>query len=378
MPENSSSNRIKIARLLLTGVFILSLLASMSLVMGCAAKNNMLKEAEDIKSYAGKVRAKQKYVKEMGGPICGLKELAIGESNRAFALYEVDRADYIKVREHLDYSKENISLAMKKAVACEPPDRDRDGILDDLDECPDDPEDKDEWEDEDGCPDPDNDKDNILDVEDKCPDDAEDVDEFQDEDGCPDTDNDEDGVPDVKDGCPMDPEDKDEWEDDDGCPDPDNDQDGMLDEDDKCPNEAETFNGIEDEDGCPDESDYSFIEVTDKAIEIKQKIYFSTGKARILSKSFPTLNEVALALKEHPAFKVEIGGHTDSRGAEKYNQTLSEQRANSVMKYLIKKGGIDTQRLTAIGYGEGQPIDTNRTQSGRGKNRRVEFKIMKK
>ncbi len=98
-------------------------------------------------------------------------------------------------------------------------DRDGDGIPDDVDKCPDDPEDKDGFEDEDGCPDPDNDKDGILDVDDL---------------------------------CPNDPEDKDGFEDKDGCPDPDNDKDRILDVNDKCPNEPETYNGFEDEDGCPD------------------------------------------------------------------------------------------------------------------------------
>ncbi|HEY8091211.1 MAG TPA: thrombospondin type 3 repeat-containing protein, partial [Polyangiaceae bacterium] len=167
-------------------------------------------------------------------------------------------------------------------------DRDGDGIKDDVDQCPDDPEDFDGFKDADGCPDPDNDNDGILDVDDrcinvpedrdgdhdedgcpeggdgdrdgdgildskdKCPDDPEDRDGFEDTDGCPDPDNDKDGIPDKMDQCPNDPEDKDGFEDTDGCPDPDNDRDGIPDVVDKCPNEPETFNGFEDEDGCPD------------------------------------------------------------------------------------------------------------------------------
>jgi OOP family OmpA-OmpF porin len=166
-------------------------------------------------------------------------------------------------------------------------DRDKDGIPDSLDKCPDVPEDKDGFEDKDGCPEPDNDNDTILDREDKCPNQKEDFDDFEDADGCPDPDNDKDGIPDIndlcpndkedglpprssdgcprsktdtdgdgvmddKDKCPSEPEDKDGFEDDDGCPDPDNDNDGIPDEFDQCPNQPEDADGFKDDDGCPD------------------------------------------------------------------------------------------------------------------------------
>jgi hypothetical protein len=166
-------------------------------------------------------------------------------------------------------------------------DRDHDGILDAVDRCPDEPEDKDGFQDEDGCPDEDNDNDGIPDAVDKCPNEPEDFDGFQDEDGCPDPDNDNDGIPDVndacpnepedgkgkrpfdgcpstqedsdgdgipdvKDQCPDEPEDKDGFQDDDGCPDPDNDNDGVPDIYDACPNDPEDMDGFEDNDGCPD------------------------------------------------------------------------------------------------------------------------------
>src|SRR5690606_25077486 len=106
-------------------------------------------------------------------------------------------------------------------------DTDGDGYLDDEDECPTEPEDFDNFEDEDGCPDPDNDKDGIPDVEDSCPNIPEDFDGDEDEDGCPegtDGDRDGDGIPDSEDECPDEPEDVDGFEDEDGCPDPDNDK----------------------------------------------------------------------------------------------------------------------------------------------------------
>lgn len=98
----------------------------------------------------------------------------------------------------------------------------------------------------------DRDGDGITDANDKCPDEPEDKDGFQDADGCPDSDNDADGITDANDKCPMEPEDKDGFQDADGCPDPDNDQDGIVDAQDRCPNEPETMNGFEDADGCPD------------------------------------------------------------------------------------------------------------------------------
>jgi OmpA-OmpF porin, OOP family len=286
-------------------------------------------------------------------------------------------------------------------------DRDGDGIKDDVDKCPDEPEDFDGFEDEDGCPDPDNDHDGVPDVDDrcpdipgpkendgcpitanndrdgdgipdnvdKCPDQPEDKDGFQDEDGCPDPDNDNDGIPDNVDLCPNDPEDKDGFEDQDGCPDPDNDHDRIPDKDDKCPNEPETYNGYQDEDGCPDRGR---VVVTDTSIEILDVIYFEYDKAVILSKSYPILDAVAATLQGNPSIQlVEIQGHTDERGDDAYNLDLSDRRAKAVMKYLVDKG-VDPKRLTAQGYGETQPLDRRHVEAAWAKNRRVAFLILKR
>ncbi|HEX3482956.1 MAG TPA: OmpA family protein [Kofleriaceae bacterium] len=286
-------------------------------------------------------------------------------------------------------------------------DRDGDGIKDDVDKCPDEPEDFDGFEDEDGCPDPDNDHDGVPDVDDrcpdipgpkendgcpitanndrdgdgipdnvdKCPDQPEDKDGFQDEDGCPDPDNDGDGIPDNVDLCPNDPEDFDGFEDHDGCPDPDNDHDRIPDKDDKCPNEPETYNGYQDEDGCPDRGR---VVVTDTSIEILDVIYFEYDKAVILPKSFPILDAVAATLQGNPSIQlVEIQGHTDERGDDAYNLDLSDRRAKAVMKYLVDKG-VDSKRLTAQGYGETQPLDRRHNEAAWAKNRRVAFLIIKR
>ncbi|MBU0550970.1 OmpA family protein [Myxococcota bacterium] len=291
-------------------------------------------------------------------------------------------------------------------------DRDKDGILDDVDQCPDEPEDKDQFEDSDGCPDLDNDQDTILDVNDRCPLDKEDIDKFEDEDGCPDPDNDQDGLLDVddqcpdqpetknnykdtdgcpdeipdtdgdgikdpQDKCPTDPEDIDQFEDEDGCPDPDNDKDGILDDKDKCRNDPEVVNGFEDEDGCPDQSPkLKLVKVTKEKIEILQKVFFNTNKTTIKRQSFAVLNEVAEVLKSYKHIKkVRVEGHTDSQGNDNYNLKLSKGRADSVMKYLMSKG-VEAERLEFEGYGETVPIDDNKTAAGRANNRRVEFTIL--
>ncbi len=261
---------------------------------------------------------------------------------------------------------------------CPDPDNDRDGILDEDDKCPLIPEDKDGFQDEDGCPEGDKndrDGDGILDNVDKCPDDPEDFDQFQDEDGCPDPDNDQDGILDVDDLCPNDPEDKDGFEDEDGCPDLDNDKDRILDKDDKCPNEPETYNGFEDEDGCPDRGR---VVVTDTAIEILDMVYFEYNKAIIKPQSYPILDAVAATLQGNPSIAlIEVQGHTDERGDDAYNLELSDKRAHAVEKYFADKG-VEAIRLSAQGYGETQPVDRSHNEAAWAKNRRVAFLILKR
>jgi OmpA-OmpF porin, OOP family len=260
---------------------------------------------------------------------------------------------------------------------CPDPDNDNDGILDKDDRCPNEPEDRDGDQDEDGCPegnDGDRDGDGILDSKDKCPDDPEDKDGFQDQDGCPDPDNDQDGIPDKKDLCPNDPEDKDGFEDQDGCPDPDNDKDGIPDVVDKCPNEPETFNGFEDEDGCPDKG----LVVIDKDnILILKKIKFRTNSAEILPESNEILDAVATTVLHHPEFTlIEVAGHADERATDEYNLRLTQDRVNSVMAALISRK-VDKSKLRAKGYGEFCPEDPGHNEEAWEKNRRVEFKIVK-
>jgi len=250
-------------------------------------------------------------------------------------------------------------------------DRDGDGIPDDIDKCPNEPEDKDGFQDEDGCPDPDNDHDGIPDALDKCPNDPEDFDGFQDQDGCPDLDNDHDGIPDALDKCPNDPEDFDGFQDQDGCPDPDNDGDGIPDNIDKCPNEPETFNHYKDEDGCPDEVPPEVKKFTG----VIEGINFKTASAEILPGSFAILDRALKVLQDFPEVNLEISGHTDSKGKADYNLGLSQRRADSVKLYFVSRG-IASSRLTSVGFGKDRPIADNSTASGRATNRRTEFRLI--
>jgi outer membrane protein OmpA-like peptidoglycan-associated protein len=303
------------------------------------------------------------------------------------------------------------------------------------DKCPAEPEDRDKFQDEDGCPDPDNDGDGICDPspdiqrdlarfarvcrgKDLAPLDAEDRDGHQDGDGKPEPDNDGDGVCDDNpviqknlaryakicrgaDKCPTLAEDKDGFEDGDGCPDPDNDKDGFCDAHpaiqrnlaayakvckgiDKCPLKAEVVNGVQDDDGCPDKGK-SKIKVTVSRIEILEKVYFRTSRAKIMRKSFALLKQVATVLKNTPwVLQVRVDGHTDERGADAKNLRLSGLRAEAVRRFLMGQG-VAANRLGARGYGETRPIRTGcrkmRRRRDRKKcwaeNRRVEFTILK-
>ena len=112
-------------------------------------------------------------------------------------------------------------------------------------------------------------------------------------------------------------------------------------------------------------------------IEIREPIAFAAGNAVILDTSFALLDDVAQTLLDHPEIsRVEIGGHTDNQGEDDANLDLSQRRATSVMTYLAGKG-IAAERLTAKGYGAAMPLDSNRTETGRANNRRVEFLFLK-
>jgi outer membrane protein OmpA-like peptidoglycan-associated protein len=105
-------------------------------------------------------------------------------------------------------------------------------------------------------------------------------------------------------------------------------------------------------------------------------IYFDPNKTNINPTAAKALDRNGMILKQNPNIKVEIGGHTDGEGSEKANQMISEKRALSAKKYIQDKFNIPDSRLKVKGYGSTKPVADNKTQEGRSKNRRVEFKVI--
>jgi len=107
---------------------------------------------------------------------------------------------------------------------------------------------------------------------------------------------------------------------------------------------------------------------------VLKNIFFDFDQAVLKTSSYPELSRLLEYMQSGEIKKVEVSGHTDSRGDADYNQRLSQRRAQAVTNYL-RQNGITADRIVTMGYGEAQPIDTNDTSAGRQKNRRVEFKI---
>ena len=103
---------------------------------------------------------------------------------------------------------------------------------------------------------------------------------------------------------------------------------------------------------------------------------FEFGKADIKKDSLPYLDKLAETFLKAKNWTLEIQGHTDDKGSDKFNLTLSQNRADSVKKYLVSKG-ISADTITATGFGETKPLVANDSDANREKNRRVEFKITK-
>jgi OOP family OmpA-OmpF porin len=187
-------------------------------------------------------------------------------------------------------------------------------------------------------------------------------------------DSDGDGVLDGIDQCPNTP--KGAKVDAKGCP-MDSDGDGVPDGIDQCP---DTPKGLKvDATGCPIEVTERETELLDTGMIRLQNVNFETNKADILPDSYPTLDAVGLLLTKWPQLKVEIGGHTDSRGSAVKNQKLSEARATSVRSYILSKyPTLDPKQFTVKGYGKSKPIAPNTNDLNMAKNRRVEFVVQNK
>ena len=112
-----------------------------------------------------------------------------------------------------------------------------------------------------------------------------------------------------------------------------------------------------------------------KEISLK-RVNFDFNKSTLARKTKVTLNETAKILKEDPEVRLELAGYTDGTGTEVYNKGLSDRRSKAVFDYLASKG-IAASRMRAVGYGESNPVASNKTEEGRAKNRRVELRILK-
>ncbi len=168
------------------------------------------------------------------------------------------------------------------------------------------------------------------------------------------SDTDGDGVPDDSDRCPGTPAGVNV--DSNGCA-LDSDGDGVLDHADSCPGTR------------------SGATVDSKGCEVVLKFegaLFEYNSAKLTQDARLALDQAAYDLRRIPAKRIEVAGHTDSRGSKKYNVKLSQRRALSVTEYLVKQG-IPSDRLVVLGYGESLPIASNDTAAGRAANRRVEL-----
>jgi outer membrane protein OmpA-like peptidoglycan-associated protein len=251
------------------------------------------------------------------------------------------------------------------------PDRDKDRIIDPEDACPDVPGVPDPDPTKNGCPPPeaprDRDGDGILDEVDACPDVPGVANEDPQKHGCP-PDRDGDGIIDDEDACPDVPGVRNPDPEKNGCP-PDRDGDGIIDAEDACPDVPGLPNEDPELNGCP------LARIEKDQIKITQRVEFEFDSAKLVPSSEPVLRAVLEILQEHPEIiDVLVEGHTDNVGKPKYNKKLSDRRAASVVKWMVEHG-IDKKRLRSAGIGMDRPIESNDDEVGRQKNRRVEFHI---
>jgi OOP family OmpA-OmpF porin len=253
-------------------------------------------------------------------------------------------------------------------------DSDGDGVPDGRDNCPDTP--RGCTVDVHGCP-TDSDHDGVCDGRDQCPNTLSGC--QVDERGCP-IDSDRDGVcdgldqcPNTLSGCRVDAQ---------GCP-IDSDHDGVCDGLDQCPNSARGASvdrvGCEIAEVVPREVQERETELLNTGMLRISDINFDFDKSTIRPDSYHTLDIVGQVLTKWPGLRIEIDGHTDSRGSDAYNRALSHRRAESVRAYLLAHFPQFTPaQLTAKGFGESEPLVPNDSDEHRATNRRVEFKVLNK
>ncbi|MFT4665405.1 MAG: OOP family OmpA-OmpF porin [Polaribacter sp.] len=303
-----------------------------------------------------------------------------------------------------DYDNDQLGVGLAMLFGGKPKikDKDGDGIADEMDDCPE----KAGLADLFGCPDTDGD--GLADQFDKCPEEIG----LSTNGGCPDMD--EDGTIDSKDdcpkeagprengGCPIADRDGDGVPDEidqcisefglatnNGCPNNDNDSDGFPNEIDECPELAGSLNGCPDSDGdgvsdkndkCPTTSGSNngcpgiSAADADFLANAMYEVEFNNAQATLATASANVMDQIAAIMRRYPNYNLAISGHTDSIGSAETNLMLSERRAKTCYDYLLLQG-IDASRVSYVGYGEDQPIETNKYKAGREKNRRVEFNL---
>ncbi|HLM71929.1 MAG TPA: OmpA family protein, partial [Polyangiaceae bacterium] len=297
-------------------------------------------------------------------------------------------------------------------------DRDDDGFRDDVDACPDEKGELQGDPSKDGCPPPDRDFDSILDIEDACPTEAGSKNTDATKNGCPE-DSDGDAISDTKDACPRvrgsanaDPRLN-------GCP-QDGDGDGVLDDTDACPGERGAKSADPKRNGCPLDSDGDAVADAVDACPNQRGVKSAdprrngcpgpsvgpsagTGSAAVTPDAGsglnariefhlygryrtqtvePVTNELLRGIRDaimsDPTIDiVEVQGHTDDSGDPQFNASLALGRAEEVRSWLIGVG-VPANKLVAKGYGDRAPVGDNRIFDGRQKNRRVDFKVIKK
>ena len=258
-------------------------------------------------------------------------------------------------KSRVDTNKTFVPISTGDKISDE--DSDHDGVKDKFDKCPDTPEGA--LVDMDGCP-HDGDGDGVLDGIDKCPDTPKEARGYIDKFGCP-LDSDFDGVPDYRDKCPD--SSPNVRVDSVGCP-LDSDLDGVDDVMDLCPG---TPRGIPvDLRGCPEKEKLFY----------KRVLYslFWPGETKLVEPQNSSLDSIAILMEMFKDVTATVSGYTDDLGPADANQKVSLKRAEAIMQYLLKKG-LSAERVKAVGQGETNFISSNRTKTGREKNRRIEIEF---
>lgn len=256
-------------------------------------------------------------------------------------------------------------------TGCPSADTDRDGVLDPDDQCVNEPQGASPDPARPGCPQRDADSDGVLDGEDQCVNEPQGATPDPARRGCPAGDRDHDSVLDPADQCPDEPQGAFPDPARAGCPLPDRDHDTVPDATDHCPDQPGAPSTDPNLNGCP-----GIVVTTGTSINILEQVFFDTNRATIKRRSFRVLERVADVLRASPHIhRVRIEGHTDNRSTPDHNLQLSQQRATSVLEWLATHN-VPRERLDSRGFGQTCPIDSNDTNAGRARNRRVAFTIV--